>query len=160
MLARAHEKVAATRQRVCLVRHALPDPLPFHDGTFDLAVLGLVAEHIIDLVRALAEVARVLAPGGRCILSGLHPDRTAEGQHARFIDPETGQRRSIMTIPRTVDDYLAAASEAGFRLEGEETLIVSDVLARRIPRAMRYVGKNLGWVASWARPDAGSVREA
>src|SRR4051812_26727200 len=34
---------------VALLRLALPGPLPFGDGTFALAVLGLVAEHIDDL---------------------------------------------------------------------------------------------------------------
>ena len=89
-------------------RHALPSPLPFRDGTFDLAVLGLVAEHIEAIGPALREVARVLVPGGRCVLSNLHPDRTAEGQAARFIDPETGERRAIVSYHRTTAEYLAA----------------------------------------------------
>src|SRR5205823_2950881 len=82
MMARARGKVEAARAQVHWVRHALPCPLPFRDRTFDLAVLGLVAEHVADLAGSLEEVSRVLAPGGRCILSALHPDRTAQGQRA------------------------------------------------------------------------------
>jgi SAM-dependent methyltransferase len=134
------------------VRHALPDPLPFPDATFDLAVLGLVAEHVAALVPALAEVARVLAPGGRCVLSALHPERTAEGQSARFIDPATGLRRSITTYHRTTADYLDAARAAGLVFEAERVLTVPAELAERLPRALPYVGRNLGWVARWSRP--------
>jgi SAM-dependent methyltransferase len=138
--------------RVYWVRHALPGPLPFRDATFDLAVLGLVAEHVPDLGRTLAEVARVLRPGARCVLSALHPDRTAEGQRARFIDPQTGLRRPIATVHRTAADYLAAARAVGLNLEGDRSLVVPPELPERLPRAGPYVGRKLGWVACWTRP--------
>jgi malonyl-CoA O-methyltransferase len=154
MLARARAKPGLVGGRVHWVRHALPFPLPFRDATFDLAVLGLVAEHIEELAPALAEVARVVKPGGRCVLSVLHPDRTAEGQRARYIDPETGRRRSIATVHRTTDEYLAAAARAGLKLEDERALVVPDELAERLPRAKPYVGKRLGWAAVWTRDHA------
>ncbi len=150
MLARAHLKLG--ERPVDWLRHALPRPLPLRAATFDLAVLGLVAEHVADVARLLRETARVLKPGGRAILSALHPDRTAEGQRARFIDPETGLRRPITTFHRTTDDYLEAAAAAGFDLEGEQTLIVTPALGEQLPRAQRYIGKALGWVACWAKP--------
>jgi ubiquinone/menaquinone biosynthesis C-methylase UbiE len=152
MMAYARRKVIGGGTRVHWVRHSLPDPLPFRDESYDLAVLGLVAEHVAELARALREVARVLTPGGRCVLSALHPERTAEGQRARFIDPQTGLRRPIATVHRSTDDYLAAAGSAGLQLEGEQALQVPAELADRLPRAGRYVGQNLGWVACWSRP--------
>ncbi|MGP0063670.1 MAG: class I SAM-dependent methyltransferase [Isosphaeraceae bacterium] len=152
MMALARAKVAGRHSRVHWIRHALPEPLPFRNATFDLAVLGLVAEHIDDLARALREVARVLTPGGRCIVSALHPDRTAEGQRARFIDPRTGLRHPIATFHRAIEEYLAVGRTAGLRLEGEQTLVVPPELAERLPRAARYVGRNLGWIACWSRP--------
>jgi SAM-dependent methyltransferase len=155
MMARARLKVEGVRVRVHWVRHALPDPLPFRDATFDLAVLGLVAEHVADLTRALREVAKVLTPGGRCILSALHPERTAEGQRARFIDPRTGLRHPIVTVHRTIDEYLAAGRSAGLHLEGEQALVVPPELAERLPRATRYVGRNLGWIACWTKSEGG-----
>ncbi len=109
MMAVARAKLASAHTRVHWVRHALPAPLPFRDATFDLAVLGLVAEHVAGLAQALAGVSRVLVDGGRCIVSALHPDRTALGQRARFIDPLTGLRRQIATVHRSIGDYLAAA---------------------------------------------------
>jgi SAM-dependent methyltransferase len=154
MLATARAKPGLVGRRIHWVRHALPSQLPFRDATFDLAVLGLVAEHIQELAPALAEVARVLKPGGRCVLSALHPDRTAEGQRARYIDSESGRRRSIATVHRTTDDYLAAAARAGLRLEDERALVVPDELADRLPRAVPYVGKRLGWAVYWTRGHA------
>ncbi len=44
MIARARAKLVG--RPVDWLLHALPAPLPFDDETFDLAVLGLVAEHI------------------------------------------------------------------------------------------------------------------
>jgi malonyl-CoA O-methyltransferase len=154
MLARGRAGAERAGRTVHWVRHALPDPLPFPAETFDLAVLGLVAEHLadLDLAAALAETARVLKPGGRCIVSALHPDRTAEGQRARYIDPETGQRRPIRTYHRSKAEYLACAAEASFTLLDEATLIVPPSLAEALPRARPYVGQALGWVACWVRP--------
>jgi ubiquinone/menaquinone biosynthesis C-methylase UbiE len=158
MMNRAREKLSG--RSVDWVRHALPDPLPFSDSTFDLAVLGLVLEHVDDIAQALTEVARVLKQGGLCIASGLHSDRTAEGQRARFIDPETGIRRPIRTIHRLIEDYLTAGRSYGLVLRSEQTLIVGPELAARLPRAARYVGMNLGWVIRWSRGPAGSPRLA
>ncbi len=150
MMARA--RAGLLGRPVDWVRHALPSPLPFGDATFGLAVLGLVVEHIAAVGPALAEVTRVLAPGGRCLLSALHPDRTAEGQRARFIDPASGLRRSITTYHRTAADYRAAGAAAGLVLDAEEDLTVPPGLAERLPRALPYVGRNLGWLACWTKP--------
>ena len=136
---------------VTWIRHALPEPFPFDGEQFDLAVMGLVAEHIADLATVLRELIRVVKPGGRCLLSALHPDRTAEGQRARFIDPATGVRRPIATIHRTVEEYRAIAQSAGWTVRDETTLIVPEILVPQYPRAARYVGLPLGWVVCLER---------
>lgn len=41
--------------------------LPFADGEFDVAVAAWMLYHVPDLDRALAELARVLKPGGRLV---------------------------------------------------------------------------------------------
>lgn len=41
--------------------------LPFSDGSFDLVVLADVIEHVPDVSGCLAEVRRVLRPGGRVV---------------------------------------------------------------------------------------------
>src|SRR5439155_20076567 len=47
--------------------------LPFADASFDAAVACLVFEHIEDVDQAMAEVGRVLRPGGRFIFFLNHP---------------------------------------------------------------------------------------
>jgi SAM-dependent methyltransferase len=43
--------------------------LPYRDGSFDLVALFDALEHIPDEARAMAEVARILAPGGIAVVS-------------------------------------------------------------------------------------------
>ncbi len=150
MIGRAMAKVRGFP--VAWGRHRLPAPLPFADSTFDLVVLGLVAEHLEALGSVLGEARRVTRPGGRLVLSALHPDRTAQGQRARFIDPETGERRHIATIHRTIPEYLTLARTAGWMLVEERSLIVTAALAGSLPRALPYVDRPLGWAACWTRP--------
>jgi SAM-dependent methyltransferase len=48
---------------------SLEEPLPFGDGSFDLAVALDVLEHLRDDAPAWHELARVVAPGGRLVVT-------------------------------------------------------------------------------------------
>lgn len=52
---------------------AASDALPVADGSFDAVVVCLVFEHVDAVDASLAEVARVLAPGGRLLFFLNHP---------------------------------------------------------------------------------------
>ncbi|MGC9154693.1 MAG: class I SAM-dependent methyltransferase [Ferrimicrobium sp.] len=58
--------------------------LPFRDGSFDAVLICLVLEHVVELDEVLAEVARVLEPGGRFLLMLNHPILQTPG--SGFID--------------------------------------------------------------------------
>ena len=42
--------------------------LPFDDGEFDAATVGFGARNVVDLERGIAEMARVVRPGGRVVV--------------------------------------------------------------------------------------------
>lgn len=54
--------------------HAAARLLPFADGTFDAAVLYSVLIHVFDVDGTLAEVSRILKPGGRLYLQECYDD--------------------------------------------------------------------------------------
>src|SRR5215469_3775633 len=51
----------------------LGSPLPFADGAFDDVIASLVLHYLEDWTAPLAELRRVLTPGGRLIVSVEHP---------------------------------------------------------------------------------------
>ena len=51
----------------------ITDPLPYPDGAFDDAVAALVLHYLEDWTAPLAELRRVLKPGGRLIVVVNHP---------------------------------------------------------------------------------------
>ena len=51
----------------------LSQPLPYADGEFDDVVVSLVLHYLQDWSAPLAELRRVLKPGGRLLLSVNHP---------------------------------------------------------------------------------------
>src|SRR5205814_7725353 len=89
MLDQARNKSGA--ERVHFLAHDLHQPLPFQSAAFDLVVSGLVFEHLWDLNPFFAEARRVLKPGGRAIVSNMHPAMFLRGTQARFTDPESGE---------------------------------------------------------------------
>jgi SAM-dependent methyltransferase len=74
-------QLAVARQRAGGPVYARADAagLPFPDGAFEAAVACLVFEHIDDADPALAEVGRVLRPGGRFLFFLNHPLLQAPG---------------------------------------------------------------------------------
>jgi SAM-dependent methyltransferase len=70
---RAQLRVAAERGGGPRYVRAAAERLPFADGSFDAAVACLVFEHLPDHEAPIAEIARVLAPGGRFVFLLNHP---------------------------------------------------------------------------------------
>ena len=64
-------------------------PLPFEDGSFELAWASEVIEHVADTARWLSEVRRVLVPGGRLLVTTPSHGRVrvALGGVERFSEP-------------------------------------------------------------------------
>jgi ubiquinone/menaquinone biosynthesis C-methylase UbiE len=69
----AQLRVAAARGAQVGYARAGAAALPFPDSSFDAVVACLVFEHIDEVDAAIAEVGRVLAPGGRFLFFLNHP---------------------------------------------------------------------------------------
>ena len=67
--ASASLEAARARKAGAVVAGSLDDPLPFDDASFHLAVALDVLEHVEDDRAALRELARVLVPGGRLLVT-------------------------------------------------------------------------------------------
>ena len=62
------------------------EALPIDDARLDAATLMLVLHHVPEPERALAEVARVLKPGGRLLLVDMQPhDRDSYRQQMGHV---------------------------------------------------------------------------
>jgi SAM-dependent methyltransferase len=65
--------VAAERAGGPRYVRARAEELPWSDGSFDAAVVCLVLEHVDPFEPAIAEIARVLEPGGKFVVMVNHP---------------------------------------------------------------------------------------
>jgi ubiquinone/menaquinone biosynthesis C-methylase UbiE len=94
------------------------ESLPFLDAWFDGVTCRLAAHHFTDVSRAFGEVARVLRPGGRFILSDNYaPD---DGDLDRFINALEVTRDPSHVRENTVAEWRALLERAGFRVTAEE----------------------------------------
>jgi SAM-dependent methyltransferase len=112
--------------------------LPFEDASFSVAVCGLALAHLPSLDVAVNELARVLSPGGRLVVSVLHPFQALLGWHAPFSGAD-GSRGFVREHPHLHSDYLAAFSNSGLEVTAsiEPTITEQELGTKR--RAFRHI---------------------
>jgi len=103
----------------------LNDPLPFPDNAFDDAIACLVLHYLEDWTAPLAELRRVLVPGGRLIVAMNHPlvyllehpDGSYLTTHEYAVDYTfSGQKVKLTHWHRPLSSITSAFTEAGFRI--------------------------------------------
>lgn len=112
MLTRARQNVPEAEFREGDLRQ-----LPVGEAEFDLVVCALALAHLPELNAGVYELARVLRPGGRLVISVLHPLQAHLGWHAPFADA-SGRRGFAREHPHGHADYLAAFRAAGLGVRG------------------------------------------
>jgi ubiquinone/menaquinone biosynthesis C-methylase UbiE len=106
--------------------------LPFRDGSADLVTRGLALTHVRDLGPPIAEMARVVRPGGSVLLSDVHPVAAATGAHA-FFRREDGSRGATRNEIHWPSRYVAAFAASGLAIDGCEEPRFDETFVREIP---------------------------
>jgi len=139
---------ALARQRYCGVDLAVGDAawdysridvladltaLPFRDGTFSAAIHIVTIEHLKEPGRALEEMARVLASGGRLLIAAPHEWEVHQAPHDYFRYTRYGLAYLLETSGFEVCELRAAGGY--FRL-----------LARRLLNGLQFFTGGVRWL--------------
>jgi len=131
--------------------------LPFRDATFDIVVSSDVIEHLPDVEGHVAEVARVLAPGGRYYLKT--PNRLAADAYYRL----RGLHDAYFWHPSMLSpgELRATFGRHGFdvRILAQPRLTGAQLAKLPGPRALRPLAARLplGWLPAPLRPHLEAV---
>ena len=106
------------------------EKLPFEDDQFDVAVATLVLCTVDDQTKALAEVRRVLKPGGKLLF--IEHIRSDDPKVARLQDRMNGLNRIVAYHCNCNRSTLDAIREAGFSI----TELERDEL-KKVPKFVR-----------------------
>ena len=128
LLARGHRVLGVDASPAMLARARLRAPeadllvgdlrdLPLADGAVDLVVTGLALTHVDDLGATVAELARVLRPGGHLVISDVHHELVLRGSTPK-TEGADGRPRMATVRRHTVGDFLRAGLAAGLSLRG------------------------------------------
>jgi ubiquinone/menaquinone biosynthesis C-methylase UbiE len=152
------------------LRRGRAEELPFKDGWFDRAVLRTVV-HLLDRPRALAELRRVLAPGGRAAIATFAPEHFGSYWLAEFFPEVPEIDRARFPTAAELETELAAAGFGGVRTQAlqqhgrlgrEEALerirgryistlrlLDDDAFARGLARAGRELPERVDLTINW-----------
>jgi len=127
--------------------------LPLDGGSVDAVVCALSLAHLNNIEVAVSEFARVVRPGGRVIISDVHPFLILLGWRAQFRT-STGETGFIRLHAHLPSDYCHAfaAAELSVRscyeplLTGEAAVTFSP---GRLPNANRAAFAGLPGVIMW-----------
>lgn len=89
--------------------------LPFDSESFDLAVCALALDHCPSLYEPMAELRRVVRPGGRIIVSEVHPIVSFLGG-AAHVKLNDGRRGFVRNHRHLHGDFLGAFREVGLQV--------------------------------------------
>ena len=125
MLARARIRCAG--QPWVEFRHGDATKLPYGEGVFDAAVTTQVLEYVHDMAAALAELHRILRPGGRVLISDLDWDsivwHSTDRTRMTRILAAWDEHLADPYLPQTLSSKLR---QAGFEIRKRDVVVIFD----------------------------------
>ena len=119
-------------------RQGALESLPADSASVDLVTCALALTHAAELGPVMREFARVLRPGGKAIVSDIHPFAVMTSLVAAFPTDDGGL--GVPFVENRVhqhSEYITAFHDAGLRIEAcIEPLVTEDM----IPRFPTYGG--------------------
>lgn len=124
----------------------------FPGEQFDLVVSALALSHLPALEPVLRASARVLKPGGRMVISDIHPFWPVSGHdYVEFFDP-TGQEYRIVQHPHLIGDYWRIFGRLGMRVEEILEPRVEGWLVEEFPYMREYEGAPFALILKAHKP--------
>lgn len=91
------------------------EAVPLADNSIDVILCGLALGHLPQLAPALAEMGRVLQPGGTALISDVHPLIAFSGAQRTFKAAD-GKMYAVEHYPHLYSEYHKAARGAGLHI--------------------------------------------
>ena len=121
--------------------------IPLEDGAADLALAFMALMTVDDMPAVVAEVARVLAAGGRFCIALLHPIETwADAAIASYFEVTPYEKKVVRDgvsmrfrdTHRPLSEYFRALETAGFVVEQLREPLPGEDYLRRFPEVARW----------------------
>lgn len=125
MMRVAQGKAHRDNHAIGLINARLNAPLPLISHYFDAVICSLVLSHVAELDFVVQEFARMLKPGGHCVISVFHPAGIESGWRTSFSIP--GGEVNLPNVQRTRTDYFEAFQKSGISIHEVFDLKVKDV---------------------------------
>jgi SAM-dependent methyltransferase len=158
MLDRARARVPTAEFRLGSL-----EALPVAAGSVDLVTSALALCHVTDLAPVAVEFARAARPGGRVLVSDIHPSATSTGGAAVFPTGDgTLGIPFVRNNPHLVSDYLRAFRDAGLEFVDLTEVRLPDDAVRVLPSyqvlpeatTRAFAGNPVIAVFEWVKPRA------